>query len=81
MHRGTWQATVHRVTELDTTKMTQHAHTRSHQSFAEDESAVPGGTVTLCHPGRTGQSWDLNPELSDPRDRFSMCLCGGWGGC
>ena len=34
--------------------------------------------MPLCHPGRTGQSWDLNLELSDPRDRFSMCLCRRW---
>ena len=26
--RGAWQAMVHRVTELDTTEVTQHTHTR-----------------------------------------------------
>ena len=29
MDRGDWQAIVYRVTELDTTEMTQHAQTQS----------------------------------------------------
>ena len=32
MDRGAWQASVHRVSESDTTEGTQHAHTHAHYS-------------------------------------------------
>ena len=30
MYRGAWQATIHRVVELDTTEATEDAHTHAH---------------------------------------------------
>ena len=33
MDRGAWQATVHRVTELDMTEATQHARMHTKQSI------------------------------------------------
>ena len=34
MDRGAWQATVHRVAELDTTEVTSHTHTHTHMRNA-----------------------------------------------
>ena len=38
MDRGAWWATVHRVTELDTTEATEHTHTHTFITLPHKES-------------------------------------------
>ena len=38
MHRGAWWATVHRVTESDTTEVTELAHTHTHGALRGDRT-------------------------------------------
>ena len=40
MDRGAWQATVHRVAELDTTEVTLHTHTHTH-THTRDACQLP----------------------------------------
>ena len=57
MDRGAWQATVHSVTELDTTEATEHTHTHTHIYYST--------TQRVGHDWATEMNWtELNHTIA-----------------